>query len=118
MEQLITITGLDYYLGKKAYKVGRILRIEKEPDNEHDSEAIRVLLPVIGTVGYVANSIGTVYDGTMSAGRLYESFERRAYVQVLVITRSSVIARLLPEEVAATYDALYDLPGLDPMAGG
>ncbi len=113
MENLITITGINYYMGMNAFKVGRVLRIEKEPDNNNDSEAIRVLLPVIGTVGYVANSVNTVYGGTQSAGRLYNDFGAYAYAKVIVLTHSGVIAQVLPQDVNPKYDAIYNVGGID-----
>ena len=45
----ITITGQNHYLGLKPYKVGRIVKIVKDIDNEYDEEAIRVELPFIDT---------------------------------------------------------------------
>jgi len=96
----ITITGINGYYGKTPFKIDRVLRIVKEPDNRHDAEAIRVELPFIDTVGYVANSVGTVYAGTESAGKLYDKIGEYAYAQVMFVTHSSVIALVLsPEEV-------------------
>jgi hypothetical protein len=96
----ITITGLNHYYDKKPFEIARILKIVKEPDNKFDNEAIRVELPFIGKIGYVANSSNTVFRGTISAGRLYEHIDSYAYAQVLFITHSSVIALVLsPDEV-------------------
>lgn len=95
----ITITGLNHYYDKRPFEIDRILRIVKEPDNAFDHEAIRVELPYIGTVGYVANSANTVFRGTVSAGRLYDRIKDYSYARVLFITHSSVIACVLsPEE--------------------
>ena len=96
----ITITGQNHYLGLKPYKVGRIVKIVKDIDNEYDEDAIRVELPFIDTVGYVANSVNTVFAGTCSAGKLYDKIDDYAYAKVMFITHSSVIALVLsPEEV-------------------
>ncbi|HBM80810.1 MAG: HIRAN domain-containing protein [Clostridiales bacterium] len=96
----ITITGLNHYYDKVPFEIGRILKIVKEPQNEYDDEAIRVELPYIGTVGYVANSSDTVFKGTISSGRLYDRIGDYAYVQVCFITHSNVIALVLsPKEV-------------------
>lgn len=97
----ITITGLNHYLGAKPFKVGRIVRLKKEQDNEYDSDAIRVELPYVDTVGYVANSTYTVYEGTTSAGRLYDRIDDVAFAQVMFITHSSVIARIMTAEEMA-----------------
>ena len=96
----ITITGQNNYLGMKPFKVGRIVKIVKEPDNQYDEDAIRVELPFIDTIGYVANSVNTVFAGTYSAGRLYEKIGDYAYAEVMFITRSSVIALVvMPDEI-------------------
>ncbi len=96
----ITVTGIDHYYGKTPFEIGRITKIVKEPDNPHDSEAIRVELPFIGNVGYVANSANTVYRGTASAGRIYDKIGDYACARVFFVTHSSVIALLLsPGEV-------------------
>lgn len=94
----ITITGANNYFGKAPFKIGRTFKLEKEPDNSFDCEAIKVSHPLIGTVGYVANSIHTVYEGTYSAGRLYDKFDSAAHAEVMFITHSSVIARVLADD--------------------
>ena len=93
----VTITGVNHYLGLKPFKVNCIVKIVKEPENAYDSEAIRVGLPYIDTIGYVANSTSTVYAGTCSAGRLYDKIQDYAYAQIMFITRSSVIAIVIPK---------------------
>jgi hypothetical protein len=94
----LTITGLNHYYDKKPFEIDRIVKLTKEPQNSFDKEAIRVELPYIGTVGYVANSVNTVNIGTYSAGRLYEHIGESAFAQVMFITHSSVIAVVLPPE--------------------
>ncbi len=95
----ITITGMNRYLGLKPFKVGRIVKLCKEKNNEYDETAIRVELPFIDTVGYVANSTNTVYKGTFSAGRLYDKIGDEAFAEIMFVTHSSAIAILVhPEE--------------------
>ncbi len=94
----VTITGMKNYYGQTPFKVGRLFKLEKEPENGYDGEAIKVSNCLIGTVGYVANSVSTVYDGTYSAGRLYDKIGDSAFIEVMFITRSSVIARLLSDD--------------------
>ena len=48
------------------------VHLVKEPDNKHDSEAIKVELEGLGQIGYVANSPYTVLGNSHSAGRLYD----------------------------------------------
>ena len=94
----ITITGVNHYFGMKPFKVGKIFKIVKDDDNDYDEEAIRAELPMIDTIGYVANSTNTVYAGTISAGRLYDKIDGYAYAQTMFITHSSIIALVLPPE--------------------
>ena len=94
----ITITGIKNYYGFKPFRVGQTLRIRKDTANPYDCEAIAVELPYIGTVGYVANSTHTVYNGTVSAGRLYDKIGDYAYATVTFITHSAVIALVIPAE--------------------
>ena len=94
----VTITGLNHYYGKKPFEIGRIIRLIKKPDNEYDKEAIAAFLPFIDKIGYVANSTNTVYDGTISAGRLYDKIEDYAYGKVMFVTHSSAIVLVLDKE--------------------
>lgn len=94
----ITITGISHYYGRKPFEIGRVIKLIKEPDNEYDKEAIVAFLPFIDKIGYVANSTNTVYDGTISAGRLYDKIEDYAYAKVMFVTHSSVIALVLDKD--------------------
>lgn len=94
----VTITGLNHYYGKKPYEIGRIIKLIKEPDNEYDKEAIAAFLPFIDKIGYVANSTNTVYDGTISAGRLYDKIDDYTYGRVMFVTHSSAIVLVLDKE--------------------
>lgn len=79
-----TITGLFAYLGSDFIKPDMEVQLEKDPDNQYDNEAIMVKLPGIGKIGYVANSVKTVFgDEAYSAGRLYDKFNQKATGKVL-----------------------------------
>ena len=107
----VTITGLNHYYGKKPFEIGRIIKLIKEPDNEYDKEAILAFLPYIDKIGYVANSTNTVYDGTISAGRLYDKIEDYAYGRVMFVTHSSAIVLVLDkEDVEEEDDEIDDAP--------
>ena len=57
MEDLyVTVTGFANYYHKKPFAIGNVLICVKEPSNKYDSEAITVKLPIIGKVGYIAQS--------------------------------------------------------------
>lgn len=94
----VTITGLNHYYGKKPFEIGKIVKLIKEPDNEYDDEAIVAFLPFIDKIGYVANSTNTVYQGTISAGRLYDKIEDYAYGRIMFVTHSSAIAQILDKK--------------------
>lgn len=95
----ITITGAKFYYDMKPFAIDRVFKLVKEPDNEHDQEAIRAELPIIGKIGYVANSPATVVKGTISAGRLYDYIQMECFAQVLFVTDTQVIAIVLfPED--------------------
>lgn len=94
----VTITGIDHYYGKKPFEIGRIVKLIKDKDNEYDKEAVAAYLPFIETIGYVANSTNTVYDGTISAGRLYDKIDDYAYARVMFVTHTSAIALILDKE--------------------
>ncbi len=90
----VTITGFWHYYDKKPFAIGNLIRCRKEADNEHDCEAIKCTLPMLGTVGYIANSTNMVAGGTMSAGRIYDKVDEKFYVRVMFTTNSKVICRV------------------------
>lgn len=91
----VTITGIPHYYGKVPYEIGRIVKLEKDKKNEYDSNAIAVTLPYIGTIGYVANSVHTVYVGTYSASRLYDKFDETIYAETVIITHDGVVLKTI-----------------------
>ena len=90
----ITLTGTKHYFGDEFLEKDMKLILEKEPDNEFDKEAIKVLCEVIGKIGYVANSPYTVIGETMSAGRLYDKIGDSATVKVVFKTEKGVICKV------------------------
>ena len=93
-EKFVTITGFGNYHGLFPFKPGNLVRCEKEPENIYDSEAIRCTVPMLGMVGYIANSSNTVAGGTMSAGRIYDKVDKKFYVRVLFTTFTKVICKI------------------------
>lgn len=70
------------------------IRLEKEPDNEYDKEAIKVTYEGLGKIGYVANSSYTVIGESMSAGRLYDKIGDTAYAKVVLVTPAGTICKI------------------------
>ena len=53
MKTFFTLTGTKHYFGDEFLEAGMRLELVKEPDNEHDKEAIYVTLEGLGKIGYV-----------------------------------------------------------------
>lgn len=83
----ITLTGTKHYFGNDFLEKGMKIRLEKEPDNEYDKEAIKVTYEGLGKIGYVANSSYTVIGESMSAGRLYDKIGDTAYFYLISLWR-------------------------------
>ena len=94
MKIWFTLTGTNHYLGSDFLEKGMKIRLEKEPDNRHDHEAIKVLLDGVGHIGYVANSPWTVLGESYSAGRLYDKIGDTARGKVRLITDRGILCTL------------------------
>lgn len=90
----ITLTGTKHYYGNDFLEKGTKIRLEKEPDNEYDKEAIKVTYEGLGKIGYVANSSYTVIGESMSAGRLYDKIGDVAYAKVMLVTPVGTICKI------------------------
>ena len=71
-----TLTGTNHYFGKEFLKKGTKIRLEKEPDNEYDKEAIKVL------------------GDSMSAGRIYDKIGKKAKAKVVLVTEHGTICSI------------------------
>ncbi len=94
MKIYFTITGTKFRFGTDFMKSGMKVRLEKEPDNQHDREAIKVTMKGLGLVGYVANSVGTVIGESWSAGRVYDKIGDTARGKVLYVLDNGVLCVL------------------------
>lgn len=82
-ENLITLTGTKYYIEEfKKVNIGSLLRLVKEPENEHDPNAIAVYFKE-EKIGYVANSDYTASDLTLKASELQDIGEN-TYAEYLM----------------------------------
>ena len=95
---LFTLTGANHYYGQDFLKKGMKVKLIKEPENEHDPEAIRVEMKHLGKIGYVANSPYTVKGESMSAGRLYDRIGKRANGKVLMVLPYGVLCTVKPKQ--------------------
>lgn len=91
-----TITGLVQRLPDIEFiKPDMIVTLEKEPDNDWDKEAIKVKMPGLGHIGYVANSVRTVIGETYSAGRVYDKIGDSARGKVLYNMESALVCEIV-----------------------
>lgn len=97
-EIYFSITATNNFNGTKPFKIGSIVKLVKDYENAYDMEAIRVDLRYAGPAGYVANSVHTVVQGTMSAGRLYDKFKDETYGKIKFIRDEVIIAKILTNE--------------------
>lgn len=97
-EIFFTVAGFNSYHGIKPFKVNKIIKLIKDKDNAFDDEAISLEMHYAGKVGYISNSVKTVFRGTMSAGRIYDKIDDEAYGKIMFIGSNAVIARLLTKK--------------------
>ena len=98
MKLYFTIAGTNHYFGQDFMEKGMPVCLEKEPDNVHDREAIKVTMEGLGLVGYVANSPYTVLGESCSAGRLYDRIGDTAEGVILYVLDKGVLCTLKTEE--------------------
>lgn len=90
----ITLTGTNHYYGSDFLEKGMKIKLEKEPENEYDKEAIKVSCKGLGKIGYVANSPYTVIGESISAGHVYDRLGNTAYARVVLVTQKGVICKI------------------------
>ncbi len=98
MKIYFTIAGTKHHYGQEFMEKDMKVRLEKEPDNEYDSEAIKVMMEGLGHVGYVANSPYTVLGESYSAGRLYDKIGDTAEGTILYVLDKGVLCFLEMED--------------------
>ena len=86
-----TVTGTKHYHGQDFLKPGMRVSLVKDSRNEYDKEAIRVEMPGLDLIGYVANSPYTVIGDSYSAGRLYEKIGETAKGNVIYVLSQGVL---------------------------
>lgn len=98
-EIYFTIAGTNHHHGQEFIEPKMEVKLVKEPDNEVDKEAIKVEMPGLGLIGYVANSPYTVAGESFSAGRLYDKIGDIARGTVLYVLPKGVLCVLNVEDV-------------------
>ena len=94
-----TIAGTNHHYGQEFFEPKMSVHLVKEPDNEFDTEAIKVEMEGLGHVGYVANSPYTVAGKSYSAGRLYDKIGDTAEGTVLYVLPKGVLCYVNEESL-------------------
>lgn len=98
MKIYFTITGLCYYHGREFLEKDMEVILKKDKENDYDKEAIQVELPVVGKIGYVANSPKTVIGECYSAGRMYDKINDEAVGKVKYVLDDGVVCELVSDD--------------------
>lgn len=93
-EMYFTIAGCGHYYGTQFMEKGMKVKLEKEPDNPYDKEAILVKIKGLGKCGYVANSPYTVQGESMSVGRLYDKIGDKAKGKIVFVVGGIAVCRV------------------------
>lgn len=101
-EMYFTITGCNHYFGNNFMKKGMKVKLEKEPENEYDKEAIMVKIKGMGKCGYVANSPYTVKGESMSAGRMYDRLGEKAKAKIVFVITGGAICKITKDGKSET----------------
>ena len=96
-EMYFTIAGCSHYYGTQFMEKGMKVKLEKEPDNSYDKEAIMVKIKGLGKCGYVANSPYTVQGESMSAGRLYDKIGDKAKGRIVFVIGGTAVCRIMDD---------------------
>lgn len=91
----ITILAMKNLHNENLFKLDKIVKLTKEPENKYDTEAISCEIRYFGKIGYVANSTNTVIKGCMSSGRVYDKIDDEYFAKIKFITGTTAIAKIL-----------------------
>lgn len=94
----ITITEFDEFYGLKPFGIGNILTCIKESSDPFDPKVMKVILPYIGTIGFVANTKESTIGGTTSASRIFHYVRKKFFVRVLFTCECGIICKLEDED--------------------
>ena len=93
---LITVSGTNFFKGTDPFKEGVVVNLVKEPDNEHDSDAIAIFLDD-EQVGYVANSPYTLIEGVKSASEIKQIGDNQKAEVLFSFLERFVILRIIKD---------------------
>ncbi|WP_145332624.1 HIRAN domain-containing protein [Paenibacillus xylanexedens] len=89
------LMGMENYHGAQALHVGDTLYLVKDPDNRLDHQAIKVVIPPIGEVGYIVNHAAMVPHGCWTGEGFYDAFYQQTCAKVRFMMKDMVIIELI-----------------------
>ena len=99
-----TIAGMNFRYGRDFAERGMAVTLEKDPANEYDKEAIKVNMPGLGQIGWVANSVGTVLGECYSAGRIYDKIGDTAEATIAYVTQKGCVCEMTVGDECESHD--------------
>lgn len=87
--------GMDNSYGAQALQVGDTLFLVKDPNNRLDEQAIKVVIPPIGEVGYIVNDVDKVPQGCWNGAGFYDAFHQQTCAKVRFMMKDIVIIELI-----------------------
>ncbi|KQY82600.1 hypothetical protein ASD24_14540 [Paenibacillus sp. Root52] len=94
-ELFAAMYGMEHYHGVKALHVGDMLFLVKDPDNRRDQHAIKVVIPPIGTVGYIVNDPRLIPHGCWTGSDFYDIFSQQTCAKVRFAMKDMIIVELI-----------------------
>ncbi|MDT0125697.1 DNA-binding protein [Paenibacillus sp. RRE4] len=89
------LMGMENYHGAEVLHVGDTLYLVKDPDNRLDHQAIKVVIPPIGEVGYIVNHAAMVPHGCWTGVGFYDAFYQQTCAKVRFMMKDMVIIELI-----------------------
>lgn len=91
----VAMHGMEKYHGTEALNVGDTLFLVKDPDNRTDRRAIKVVMPPIGTVGYIVNNSLEVPHGCWTGSGVYDVFHQQTCARVRFCMKDLIILEMI-----------------------
>lgn len=86
---------MEHYHGIQALNVDDTVFLVKDPNNRTDRQAIKVVIPPIGTVGYIVNDPVVVPHGCWAGSGFYDVFHQQTCAKVRFAMKDMIIVELI-----------------------
>ncbi|PAD31080.1 HIRAN domain-containing protein [Paenibacillus sp. 7523-1] len=86
---------MEHYHGIQALNIDDTVFLVKDPNNRTDHQAIKVVIPPIGTVGYIVNDPVIVPHGCWAGSGFYDVFHQQTCAKVRFAMKDMIIVELI-----------------------